>query len=96
MIGGIIAAPFAALLVKKLKPAVLGVLADGLIVMTNLKTIAQEFFSVLTFYRTSVLLLPLLVVWGLMLVFAIRKKVDENELNAKNQPQKTRGFDRAL
>jgi uncharacterized membrane protein YfcA len=73
MAGGIIAAPFAALLVKKLKPAVLGVLAGGLIILTNLKTIAQEFFSVSVFTEIR-FLLPLLAVWGLLLVLAIRKK----------------------
>jgi hypothetical protein len=39
--GGVIAAPIAAWLVKKLAPRVLGVAAGGLIVLTNSKTIAE-------------------------------------------------------
>jgi uncharacterized protein len=38
MVGGFIAAPFAAWLVKDLKPALLGVLAGGIIILTNLCT----------------------------------------------------------
>ena len=39
--GGALAAPFAAWLVRKLAPRVLGVAAGGLIVLTNTKTIAE-------------------------------------------------------
>jgi uncharacterized membrane protein YfcA len=39
--GGVIAAPIAAWLVKKLAPRVLGVAAGGLIVLTNSKTISE-------------------------------------------------------
>jgi hypothetical protein len=73
MLGGVIAAPFAAWLVKKIKPAVLGVLAGGLIVVTNLKTIAQEFFGISLFTELSYML-PLIVIWGILLLIAIRKK----------------------
>ena len=41
--GGVIAAPIAAWLVKKLAARVLGVGAGGLIVLTNSKTIAETF-----------------------------------------------------
>jgi hypothetical protein len=41
LIGGVIAAPFAAWLVKHLPARVLGVAAGGLIILTNTKTIAE-------------------------------------------------------
>ena len=43
LIGGCIAAPFAAWLVKHLPARVLGVAAGGLIVLTNTKTMAETF-----------------------------------------------------
>ncbi len=43
LVGGCIAAPFAAWLVKHLPARVLGVAAGGLIVLTNTKTIAETF-----------------------------------------------------
>lgn len=73
MLGGIIAAPFAAWLVQKLKPALLGVLAGGLIIITNLRTILTEFISVDLLTEMSALL-PLLILWGILIVFAVRKK----------------------
>ncbi len=41
LVGGVIAAPFAAWLVRILAPRVLGVAAGGLIILTNLKTILE-------------------------------------------------------
>jgi uncharacterized membrane protein YfcA len=41
MVGGVIAAPIAAWLVKVMPPRILGVAAGGLIVLTNLKTFAE-------------------------------------------------------
>ncbi|MGD6963241.1 sulfite exporter TauE/SafE family protein [Fictibacillus phosphorivorans] len=73
MLGGIIAAPFAAWLVQKLKPALLGVLAGGLIIVTNLRTILNEFFSIDLFTEISALV-PLLLLWSMLIVFAVRKK----------------------
>lgn len=43
MIGGIVAAPIAAWLVRKIPSAILGVLVGGLIVLTNLNTILTTF-----------------------------------------------------
>jgi uncharacterized protein len=73
MVGGVIAAPFAAWLVKHLKPALLGVLAGGIIILTNLRTIMKEFFS-LELFREMHFLQPLLLVWILLIIAAIRKK----------------------
>ena len=42
MVGGVVAAPIAALLVRHLPARVLGVAAGGLIVLTNSKTIAES------------------------------------------------------
>ena len=41
MIGGLVAAPLAALLVRYLPARVLGVCAGGVIVLTNLRTLAE-------------------------------------------------------
>ncbi len=41
MVGGVVAAPIAALLVRYLPARVLGVAAGGLIVLTNLQTLAD-------------------------------------------------------
>jgi uncharacterized protein len=41
MVGGVLAAPVAALLVRHLPARVLGVAAGGLIVLTNLQTLAD-------------------------------------------------------
>nr|WP_240460776.1 sulfite exporter TauE/SafE family protein [Fictibacillus barbaricus] len=73
MIGGVIAAPFAAWLVKHLKPALLGVLAGGLIILTNLRTILKEFFSIELFTEQH-FLLPLLFIWCILIFTAIRKR----------------------
>jgi uncharacterized protein len=73
MIGGVIAAPFAAWLVKHLKPALLGVLAGGIIILTNLRTIMKEFFSVELFQEMH-FLQPLLLIWIMLIIAALRKK----------------------
>ncbi|MBY6036483.1 sulfite exporter TauE/SafE family protein [Fictibacillus nanhaiensis] len=72
MLGGVIAAPFAAWLVKHLKPALLGVLAGGLIILTNLRTIGKEFYSIELFSKPQYLL-PLLLLWIILIGAAIRK-----------------------
>lgn len=43
LVGGVIAAPFAALLVRLLPATILGVAAGGVIILTNSKTIAESF-----------------------------------------------------
>lgn len=73
MLGGVIAAPFAAWLVKHLKPALLGVLAGGLIILTNLRTILKEFFSIELFTEMH-FLQPLLLIWCILIFTAIRKR----------------------
>lgn len=73
MLGGVIAAPFAAWLVKHLKPALLGVLAGGLIILTNLRTILKEFFSIELFTEMH-FLQPLLIIWCILIFTAIRKR----------------------
>ncbi|MCM3718571.1 sulfite exporter TauE/SafE family protein [Fictibacillus phosphorivorans] len=73
MVGGVIAAPFAAWLVKRIKPALLGVLAGGLIILTNLRTILKEFYS-LELFQELEYLLPLLFMWLMLIIAAVRKK----------------------
>jgi uncharacterized membrane protein YfcA len=70
LLGGVIAAPFAAWLVRHMAPRVLGVAAGGLIVLTNLRTILMT-----VGLKDATLLLPLgglLVAWIALVAWAIR------------------------
>ncbi|MFC7373113.1 sulfite exporter TauE/SafE family protein [Fictibacillus iocasae] len=71
MLGGVIAAPIAAYIVKKMRTELLGVLAGGLIILTNLRTILKEFAGVSV--GEPQILLPLLLIWLLLIVRAVRK-----------------------
>jgi uncharacterized membrane protein YfcA len=80
--GGVIAAPIAAWLVKKLAPRVLGVAAGGLIVLTNSKTIAETLGA----SETGVIVIAAVVgaLWISGIVWAVRQerraaRVDEIE-----------------
>jgi uncharacterized membrane protein YfcA len=80
--GGVIAAPIAAWLVKKLAPRVLGVAAGGLIVLTNSKTIAETLGA----SDTGVIVIAAVVgaLWISGIVWAVRQerraaRVDEIE-----------------
>ncbi len=70
--GGVIAAPIAALLVKKLAPRVLGVAAGGLIVVTNSKTLAEAFGATGT--TVAVVCGMLVVAWISGIVWAVRQE----------------------
>ena len=72
LIGGVIAAPFAAYIVRHLAPRVLGVAAGGAIIITNARTILLS---------VGVNELPLLlalaglaVTWAALLAYAVRKE----------------------
>jgi uncharacterized membrane protein YfcA len=70
--GGVIAAPIAAWLVKKLAARVLGVAAGGLIIVTNSKTIAEALGA-----GTSTVIsvaATLAVVWVVGIVVAVRQE----------------------
>ncbi len=70
--GGVIAAPIAAWLVKKLAPRVLGVAAGGLIVVTNSKTLAEAFGATGT--TVAAIAGTLAVVWIAGIVWAVRQE----------------------
>jgi len=68
--GGVVAAPFAAWLVRHMAPRVLGVAAGGLIVITNVRTILLAFGL-----KDAPLLIPLLVLlagWVLLIAWTVR------------------------
>ncbi|MBD1381718.1 sulfite exporter TauE/SafE family protein [Metabacillus arenae] len=79
MIGGIIAAPIAAWLVKKLPAHLLGVLVGGFIVLTNSRTLITTWSvdpSVVPFIYGFIL-----IVWFSAIVYAIRKnKIKQEEI----------------
>lgn len=70
--GGVVAAPIAAVLVKKLAARVLGVAAGGLIIVTNSKTIAEAFGATGT--QVLALALTLGVAWIAGIVWAVRQE----------------------
>ena len=78
LVGGVVAAPFAAWLVKHLAARVLGVAAGGLIVLTNSKTIVESFggsgFMVLTVAAV------VFVSWISLIVWAVRQERESREL----------------
>ncbi|GAA4374006.1 sulfite exporter TauE/SafE family protein [Nocardioides caricicola] len=78
--GGVIAAPIAAWLVKKLAARVLGVAAGGLIVLTNTKTIAEALGA----SGTQVLALAavLFVLWVSGIVWAVKQERRSREVAA--------------
>ena len=72
LVGGVIAAPLAAWMVKHLPARVLGVAAGGLIVLTNSKTIVESMGG-----STSVVIVVasvLLVSWIALIVWAVRQE----------------------
>jgi uncharacterized membrane protein YfcA len=87
LIGGVIAAPIAAWLVKKLAARVLGVAAGGLIVVTNSKTIAEALGA--SGAQVIALAATLFVLWIAGIVWAVKQErlsrervaaVDEGDL----------------
>ncbi|EHY87949.1 sulfite exporter TauE/SafE family protein [Saccharomonospora azurea] len=75
MIGGVLAAPLAAWLVRKLPPRVLGAAAGGLIVFTNARTLLNATDTGSTV--TTVVLTGVGVLWAVGLTAAIRSVREE-------------------
>lgn len=70
--GGVVAAPFAAWLVRHMAPRVLGVAAGGLIVLTNMRTIMLT-----VGFEDVALMAPLvglLVAWVVLVAWTVRKE----------------------
>ncbi len=72
LVGGVIAAPIAAWLVKKLAARVLGVAAGGLIVVTNSKTIAEALGA--SGSQVIALASALFVLWIAGIVWAVKQE----------------------
>ncbi|GEP37493.1 UPF0721 transmembrane protein [Nocardioides psychrotolerans] len=70
--GGVVAAPIAAWLVKKLAARVLGVAAGGLIVVTNSKTIAETLGA--TGWTVAAVVATLAVLWITGIAWAVRQE----------------------
>jgi hypothetical protein len=70
--GGVIAAPFAAWLVKHLPARVLGVAAGGLIILTNSKTILESLGA--TGWMVAVSATAIFVAWVLLIVWAVKQE----------------------
>lgn len=70
LVGGVIAAPFAAWLVRHLPATVLGVAAGGVIIMTNSKTILEAMGA--TGATVALATATLALAWLLALVVAVR------------------------
>lgn len=72
LVGGVLAAPLAAWLVKHMPARVLGVAAGGLIVLTNLKTILESFgASGATVLATAVVIF---ITWVSLVLWAVRQE----------------------
>lgn len=80
MLGGVIAAPLAAWLVRRLPPRVLGAAAGGLIVFTNARTLLQAAGAGLT--ATMATITAIGVLWATGLAAAIRSVRQERRVNA--------------
>ncbi|WP_328302877.1 sulfite exporter TauE/SafE family protein [Actinomycetospora sp. NBC_00405] len=79
MVGGVIAAPFAAYIVRLLPARVLGTGAGGLIIITNARTLLNS-VDVATGIVTTVLIV-LAVLWVVAIVVAVRSARRERALN---------------
>ncbi|WP_309648711.1 sulfite exporter TauE/SafE family protein [Nocardioides sp.] len=76
--GGVVAAPIAAWLVKKLAARVLGVAAGGLIVVTNSKTIAETLGA--TGWTVGGVVATLAALWITGIVWAVRQERRSREV----------------
>jgi len=72
LVGGVIAAPFAAWLVKHMPARVLGVAAGGLIVLTNTKTIVESLGG--SGVTVGAAAAAVFVVWVNLIVWAVRQE----------------------
>jgi uncharacterized membrane protein YfcA len=72
LVGGVIAAPFAAWLVRHLPARVLGVAAGGLIILTNSKTILESLGA--SGWTVAVSASAVFVAWVLLIAWAVRQE----------------------
>jgi uncharacterized membrane protein YfcA len=84
LIGGIIAAPVAAWLVRLMAPRILAVGAGGLIIFTNARTLLSidAVDAVLPAAATAIILLAVAALWAAALTWVIRKELAEKRAEA--------------
>jgi uncharacterized protein len=75
MLGGVVAAPLAAVLVRLLPARVLGVAAGGLIVLTNLTTLAETVGA--TGLTVAMIAAVVFTMWVLWVAWAVKMDQDE-------------------
>ena len=75
MLGGLVAAPLAAVLVRFLPARVLGVAAGGVIVLTNLTTLAEQVGA--TGLTVAMLAASVFTLWVLWVAWAVKLDQDE-------------------
>ncbi|MED0737503.1 sulfite exporter TauE/SafE family protein [Aneurinibacillus thermoaerophilus] len=81
MIGGVVAAPIAAWLVRKIPSAILGVLVGGLIMITNLKTLLET-FGISSNHVQNLIYLFFTFIWAGTVAYNIlrhRKQIQQSE-----------------
>ncbi len=81
LIGGIIAAPVAAWLVRLMAPRILAVGAGGLIIFTNARTLLS-IDAVLPAAASAIILLAIAALWAAALTWVIRKELAEKRAEA--------------
>ncbi|GCD90455.1 sulfite exporter TauE/SafE family protein [Nocardioides sp. LS1] len=70
LVGGVVAAPLAALVVRHLRPRILGVAAGGVIVLTNLKTLADSLGA--SGITVALLASVVFTLWVLWIAWAVK------------------------
>jgi uncharacterized membrane protein YfcA len=83
-VGGAIAAPFAAWLVRHLAARVLGVAAGGLIVLTNSKTIAESLGA--SGFTVAAIAVVVFVAWVSLILSAVRQERAARTLAHAEEP----------
>ena len=86
LVGGVVAAPFAAWLVRHLAPRVLGVAAGGLIVLTNIDTIVKALGG--TGAVELAVAVVVAVVWVTLVVWAVQQERLARELDPELDGEK--------
>ena len=84
LIGGIIAAPVAAWLVRLMAPRILAVGAGGLVIFTNARTLLSidAVDAVLPAAASAIILLAIAALWAAALTWVIRKELAEKRAEA--------------
>jgi hypothetical protein len=80
LLGGVIAAPIAAWLVRHVPPRILGSAVGGVIILTNTRTILTSDWVAATGNVRGIVYMVVAVVWVAALAFSIRAHLDEREV----------------